>query len=287
MTRHILDIDDLAPAEITSVLDLAELADPPQLLAGKGVALIFEKPSARTRNSMEVAVHQLGGQPVSLRDEEMAIDRRESAEDVARTLSCYHGVIGARVYDHRVLERMAAVATVPLVNLLSDRAHPCQALADLLTVRQHFGSLEGRTLAYVGDYNNMATSLAAACVQTGMHMRVACPNGYGPSEGSPVAAFDDPATAVKDADVVYTDVWTSMGQEEEAAARRAAFAGFTVDPAMMSGAAQHAIFLHCLPAHRGEEVAAEVVDGPRSLVWKQAENRLHAQRGLLLFLLSQ
>ena len=164
-TKHVLDVDDLTPDEIATVLDLADRTDPPPVLAGKGVALIFEKPSARTRNSMEVAVHQLGGQPVSLRDAEMAIDRRETAEDVARTLSCYHAAIGARVFDHGVLERMAAVASVPVINLLSDRAHPCQVLADLLTIRQHFGSLEGRTLAYIGDFNNVARSLALGCAR--------------------------------------------------------------------------------------------------------------------------
>jgi ornithine carbamoyltransferase len=284
--RHLLEIDDLTTDEIIEVLDLAEQRQPPRVLDGQGVALIFEKPSARTRNSMEVAVHQLGGQPVSLRDEEMAIDRRESAEDVARTLSCYHAAIGARVYDHGVLERMASVASVSVINLLSDRAHPCQALADLLTIRQHFGALAGRTMAYIGDFNNMARSLERACALTGMTFRCASPKGYGPPDTT-VTNRVDPKLAVDGADVVYTDVWTSMGQEAEVTARQAAFEGFIVDAALLAAAAPDAIFLHCLPAHRGEEVSAEVVDGPQSLVWQQAENRLHAQRGLLLFLLSR
>lgn len=275
--RHFLDVPDLSGAELTRVLDLAETSPWPRPLEGKGAALLFEKPSARTRNSTEMAVAQLGGHPVTMRDEEVGIDTRETAEDLARTLSQYHAVIAARVFDHSRLQRLAAAASVPVINLLSDVSHPCQALADVLTIRQHFGSLAGRTVAYIGDYNNVAFSLEQACNALDVEFRVATPEGYGPG--------GDAATAVKGADVVYTDVWTSMGQETEAAARRAAFAGFTVDDDLMSHAAPDAVFLHCLPAHRGEEVSEEVLESSRSLVWQQAQNRMHAMRGLLLFLL--
>jgi ornithine carbamoyltransferase len=285
MTRHFLEIDDLTPAELGAVLDLAELSDPPPVLAGKGAALLFEKPSNRTRASMEMAVVQLGGHPITIRPDEVGIDTREPAEDVARVLSSYCAVLGARVFDHGVLGRMAIASTVPVVNLLSDDAHPCQALADLLTLRQHLGSLDGRVLAYVGDGNNVCRSLQAAGPLAGMEVRVATPPGYEPPSRPGAVVTHDPVEAVDGADAVYTDVWASMGQEEEAARRRAEFAGFTVDEALMAKAAPHAVFLHCLPAHRGEEVTAGVVDGPHSVVWDQVANRLHAQRGLLVWLL--
>ena len=294
--RHLLEVDDLTPDEVTAVLDAAEAPDPPQVLARKGLALVFEKPSARTRNSMEMAVVQLGGHPVSIRGEEVAIDVRESAEDVARTLACYHAAIGARVFEHDKVERMAAVSHVPVVNLLSDDAHPCQALADLLTIRQRFGSFAGRTVAYVGDFNNVARSLAIGAALVGLSVRVACPAGHGPSAadldrirvaGVELLVTHRPEEAADGADVVYADVWASMGQEAEAAARKLAFEGFTVDDALMARAASDAVFLHCLPAHRGDEVAASVCDGPQSLIWQLAENRMHAQRGLLVWLLQQ
>jgi ornithine carbamoyltransferase len=275
--RHFLDVTDLSSEELTRVLDLADVTPWPRPLEGKGAALLFEKPSARTRNSTEMAVVQLGGHPVTLRGDEVGIDTRETAEDLARTLSRYHAVIAARVFDHARLRRLANAADVPVVNLLSDHSHPCQALADVLTLRQHFGPLDGRAVAYVGDYNNVALSLEEACSALGVEFRIATPEGYGPG--------GDVRDAVKGADAVYTDVWTSMGQEEEAAARRTAFAGFTVDDDVMEYAAPDAVFLHCLPAHRGEEVTTAVLEGPRSLVWQQAENRMHAVRGLLLFLL--
>jgi ornithine carbamoyltransferase len=293
--RHLLEVDDLTPAELSSVLDLAEVVEPARPLTGRGMALVFEKPSARTRNATEMAVVQLGGHPVSMRGEEVGLGGRESAEDLARTLAGYHAAIGARVFDHATLERMAATAGVPVVNLLSDRAHPTQALADLLTLRQHFGTnLNGRTLAWVGDANNVFASLSLAVTMVGMGVRAACPDGFGPEDahrdrvralGGEVVVTNDPHEAVTGADVVSTDVWASMGQEDEAAVRRKAFAGFTVDAALMAAAAVDAVFLHCLPAHRGEEVAAEVVDGPQSLVWAQAANRMHAVRGLLWFIL--
>jgi ornithine carbamoyltransferase len=282
--RHLLEVDDLSAGELTEVLDLAEQGDPPQVLAGRGAALLFEKPSNRTRLSMELAVVSLGGHPVSLRNEEVGIDTRETAEDLARVFSELCAVIGARVFEHAKLVRMAAASTVPVVNLLSDDAHPVQALADLLTLRQRLGSLAGRSLAYVGDGNNVCRSLVRAAALAGLDMRVATPPGYEPPEGT---VTHDPAEAVAGADAVYTDVWASMGQEDEAAQRERDFAGFTVDDALMAKAAPGALFLHCLPAHRGSEVSASVIDGPRSAVWQQAANRLHAQRGLLLWLLSQ
>ena len=283
--RHFLEVDDLSPAELERVMELAELPDPPPVLKGKGVALLFEKPSNRTRVSMEMAVVQLGGHPITIRPDEVGIDTREPAEDIARIFSSYCAAIGARVFDHRVLARLAAAAVVPVVNLLSDDAHPCQALADLLTIRQRFGALHGRTLAYVGDGNNVCRSLLAAAAVSDLTVRVATPPGYEPP--GRVTVTHDPAEAVAGADAVYTDVWASMGQEEETARRRTDFAGFTVDDSLMAKAAPHAVFLHCLPAHRGEEVAASVVDGPQSVVWQQAANRLHAQRGLLLWLAEQ
>jgi len=292
--RHLLEIDDLSVDELLTVLALAEEPAPPQVLAGQGMALIFEKPSARTRNSMEMAVVQLGGHPITIRGDEVALDVRESVEDVTRTLACYHAAIGARVFDHAKVERMAAVDEVPIVNLLSDDGHPMQALADVLTMRQHLGSLEGRSVAYVGDGNNVGRSLALAAGMVGMDVRIATPPGYAmrPEDIDRIhAAGIQPLIthradeAVAGADVVYTDVWTSMGQEAEADKRRTDFEGFTVDDLLLDGAASSAVFLHCLPAHRGEEVSGLVADGPRSLIWAQAKNRMHAARGLLVWIM--
>jgi ornithine carbamoyltransferase len=287
VTRHLLDVDELSPYELATVLDLAEQADPPQVLAGRGAVLLFEKPSNRTRLSMEMAVVQLGGHPVSLRGEEVGIDTREPAEDLARVFSGFCALIGARVFEHDKLVRMAAASPVPVVNLLSDDAHPVQVLADLLTLRQRLGALEGRSLAYVGDGNNVCRSLMLAADLAGMQMRVATPPGYEPAPFGKTELTSDPAAAVDGVDAVYTDVWASMGQEEEAEARRRDFAGFTVDDGLMARAAAGAVFLHCLPAHRGEEVAAAVIDGPQSAVWQQSANRLPASRGLVLWLLQQ
>ena len=291
--RHLLEVDDLNARELAAILDLSEAADPPRVLDGRGAMLLFEKPSARTRTSMEMAVFQLGGHPVTLRDEEVGIDRRESAEDLARLLSGYGDVIGARVYEHNKVERLAGAASVPVVNLLSDDAHPVQTLADLLTVRQCLGSLPGRTVAYVGDANNVARSLGIGCGLSGMQFRVSSPAGYGfddPSldriraAGAEVAVIDDPRVAVDGADVVYTDAWYSMGQEEEQRVRREAFARWQVGADLMALAGPDAIFLHCLPAHRGDEATDEVLDGPSSRIWAQAHNRMHTARGLLLWL---
>ena len=290
---HFLDVDDLKPDDLNTVLDLAEQPEVRQLLSGAGAALLFEKPSARTRSASEVAVVQLGGHPVTIRAEEVGFDIRESVEDITRTLAGFHRFIGARVNDHRTLERMAMVSAVPVVNLLSDVGHPCQTLADLLTLRQHFHTLTGLTVAWIGDGNNVCNSLLIGAAMTGMHVRVATPPGYEPSTlalekardyGGRILVTNDPREAVSVADAIATDVWTSMGQEDEAAQRRATFAPYTVTSELMGLANPGAVFLHCLPAHRGEEVDAAVIDGSASLVWPQAANRLHSFRGLLLWL---
>jgi ornithine carbamoyltransferase len=293
VTRHFLEIDDLSADELREVLALAAETSPQPVLAGRGVALIFEKPSLRTRNATEIAVFELGGHPLTLRGEEVGLADREPVADVARVLSRYHAAICARVFEHAKLEELAASSSVPVVNLLSDDSHPCQAVADLLTLQQHFGRLEGLEVAYVGDFNNVSRSLALAGALSGLGIRLACPPGYGPTDedldrlrllGLDPLVTTRPAEAVEGADAVYTDVWTSMGQEEEAIARKQAFEGFIVDDLLMSSAASHAVFLHCLPAPRGEEVASVVDDGRQSVVWQQAENSLHAVRGLFLWL---
>jgi ornithine carbamoyltransferase len=301
MKRDFLEVDELTTAELAGLIDtmLAWKADRdriPPVLAGRGVALVFQKPSARTRNSGEMAVVGLGGHPVTIRSDEISIDARESAEDVARTLAAYHAIIAARVFDHGVLERMAATVPVPIVNLLSDRAHPCQALADLLTIREHFGDLEGRRIAYVGDGNNVTASLAFGAALTGAELLVSSPAGYELEDdvvdrarniGGTIEVVADPHDAVKGVDVVYTDTWTSMGAEAEAEVRREAFQGWQVDTELMVTAGPGAVFMHCLPAHRGEEVTDAVMDGPASLVWEQAANRMDAKRALFAFLMQE
>jgi ornithine carbamoyltransferase len=297
--RKFLEVDDLSPAEFAAVLDVAEKgkADPssiPQLLTGRGVAMLFEKPSARTRASTEMAVVGLGGHPIYVRPEEVGLGVRETVGDVARTFAGFCSVLAARVFDHATLEEMVAAVDIPVVNLLSDRAHPTQAVADFLTLRELLGGLDGRRLAYIGDGNNVTASLAYASALSGVELAVATPPGYELDDltvervrnlGGSIELGHDPYDAVAGADAIYTDVWTSMGQEEETALRRAAFAGFTVDDEMLRCAHPDAWFLHCLPAHRGEEVAASVIDGPRSAVWQQAANRMHAARGVLTHLL--
>ena len=292
--RHLLEVDALSAAELAQVMALSAHPSSPRLLDGRGVALLFEKPSARTRHSMEMAVVQLGGHPVSIAGGEVGIDERESAEDITRTLACYHAAIGARVFDHTVLERMAKVSPVPVVNMLSDQAHPLQAMADLLTVQQVFGDISGRRIAYVGDPNNMARSLAIGAGMAGAEFVIASPSGYRFDEadldriatrGRAAEVVEDPVRAVDGAHVVYTDVWVSMGQEAEAAEKMDAFAPYTVDERLMSQAAPDAVFLHCLPARPGLEVTPEVLYGPQSRIWQQAENRMHAARGLLAFLM--
>ena len=293
--RHLLEVDDLTAAELAKVLELSADPSPKPALEGKGMALLFQKPSARTRHSMEMAVVQLGGHPVSITGDEVGIDQRESAEDVARTLASFHAAIGARVNDHTVLERMAEVSPVPVINLLSGQAHPMQALADLLTIQQVFGQISGSRIAYIGDPNNVARSLAIGAGLAGAEFVMASPAGYRfdnvdlsriAGSGKSAEVVEDPARAADGAHVVYTDVWVSMGQEAEAGAKEAAFsARYTVDERLMSRAAPDAVFLHCLPARPGLEVAESVLYGPQSRIWQQAENRMHAARGLLTFLL--
>ncbi len=270
------------------------------VLPGKTLALLFEKPSLRTRVSFDVAMRQLGGDCIYLSPAEVGLGTREPVEDVARVMSRYVDCIAARTFAHETVEELARWADVPVINALSQGEHPCQALADVLTIREKKGRLEGVSLAFVGDGNNTARSLCLAAAMSGMEFRFASPEGYDLPEatvararglardaGGSVACLRDPGEAVKGALVVYTDVWASMGQEEESAARREAFQGYEVDSRLMSLAAPEAIFMHDLPAHRGEEVSAEVIEGPQSVVFDQAENRLHAQKAVLALILEE
>jgi ornithine carbamoyltransferase len=299
VSANCLELDDLDPSSLARLLARAVEYKRvpkavPQLLARQGVAILFEKPSARTRSSSEMAVVTLGGHPIYVRGEEVGLDTRETVEDVARTLASYCSVIMARTFSHRTLERIAAVVDVPVINLLSDAGHPTQALADILTLHEHWGSVDGRRLAFVGDGNNTASSLAYAAALSGLELVVASPPGYELPDtvvegarnlGGVVELISEPTDAVDGADAVYTDVWTSMGQEAERDARRAAFARYQVDATLMKAARPDAVVLHCLPAHRGEEIAADVIDGPQSLVWPQAANRMDALRALLVGIL--
>lgn len=295
MASDLLDVVDLDPGEARDVLTLADR--PPSSLGrpldGQGAALIFEKPSNRTRQSMEMAVVQLGGHPVYTRGEEVGFDTREPVEDIARIMSGYHALIAARVHDHRVAARLAAAADVPVVNMLSDWSHPLQAFADALTMQHHLGDLAGKTVAYVGDYNNVSRSLAEICLMLEMRVRLGCPVGFGASPAElerlsligSVEQSQRPHDAVAGAHAVHTDTWVSMGQEDDKDARRRQFEGFRVDEAMMADADGGAVFMHCLPAYRGFEVTAEVIDGPRSVVIEQGHNRMHSARGLLAHVL--
>jgi len=286
VTKGLLTIADLADGAFAQVLSLAERADLGKPLAGKGAALVFQKPSARTRNSTEMAVVQLGGHPIYIQKDEVGIDTRETAEDVARTLACYHAVIAARVMEHDHLVRMSQAVSIPVLNLLSDKEHPLQALADILTIKQLVGRLAGVKVAFVGDAdNNVARSLAWACGEVGAELALAAPEAYQLKDApAHVRQTSDPLEAVKGARVVYTDVWVSMGQDAEAAERLRAFAPYQVDAALMA-AADDAYFMHCLPARRGEEVTHEVIESPRSAVWRQAENRMHTVRAALAWLM--
>jgi ornithine carbamoyltransferase len=303
MSRDFLSIDDLTPGELAYLLDRAAKvkahpSDYAARLHMKAVALIFEKPSTRTRVSFEVAVSSAGGHPLPLSSSDLQLGRGETIEDTGRVLSRYVDAIVLRTFEQERLEALARGASVPVVNSLSDFEHPCQALADLLTVREHRGALAGQTLAYIGDGNNVAHSLLLSGAKSGMTIRVATPHGFEPipqvvrraediaSEcGGAILITNDPDEAARGADALYTDVWASMGQEAEAMERRLMFQGYRIDQDLLSLAADDAIVLHCLPAHRGEEITDEVLDGPHSVVWDQAENRLHTQKALLLWLL--
>ena len=296
MTTRCLELDDLAPGAVERVVTNAlrwndDTGTMPRVLDGRGAALVFEKPSARTRVSTEMAVYTLGGHPIYIRAEEIGLDVRESTEDVARTLAGYCALIAARTFAHSTLERIDAVVDVPVLNLLSDAAHPCQALADLMTMRRHWGSVEGRRLVFVGDGNNVAASLAYGAALSGMEFVISSPEGYELPElvvdrvrnlGGSVELVTDPHDAVVGADAIYADTFTSMGQEAERDERLAVFAAYRVDAALMNTARPEAVFLHCLPAHRGEEVTAEVLDGPQSLIWQQAAFRMDAARALIV-----
>lgn len=303
--KHFLDLSDWTAADLQFLLDAARALKEqhkregnPPLLGGKALGMIFQKPSLRTRVSFEMAMQHVGGHALYLSPQEIGLGKRESIADIARVLGRYVDVIMARTFEHEHILELARWSPVPVINGLTDYNHPCQAMADLLTIYEEFGRLEGLHLAYVGDSNNVTTSLLMGAAQFGMTMSVGSPAGYQPkpavldkarqlSRGRlQVTVTDDPVAAVTGADVVYTDTWTSMGQEAEAEQRRAIFPPYQVNNALLSHAASHAIVLHCLPAHRGEEITDEVADGPQSRLFPQAENRLHAQKAILVYLLA-
>ena len=304
MARHFLSIDDLSRSELEDLLERsAKLKSSPGdgagALAGRSVAMIFEKPSTRTRVSFEVAIDELGGHAVVLSSSELQLGRGETIEDTGRVMSRYVQAVVVRTFEQARLEALAGASDVPVINALSDFEHPCQCLADLLTIREHKVELPGLVLAYLGDGNNVTHSLLLGGAKAGMHLRVATPPGYEPipqvvgraeeitaETGGSVETGHDPSWAVDSADVLYTDVWASMGQEAEADARTLVFPAYRIDAAALARAKDDAIVLHCLPAHRGQEITDEVIDGPQSAVWDQAENRLHTQKALLAWLLA-
>ena len=291
--RDFLAIPDYSREELLALFDLAErmknggYREKP--LAGKSLAMIFMKASTRTRVSFEVGTWQLGGHALFLSPRDVQLGRGEPIADTARVLSRYVDGIMIRTFAHAEVEELAGYADVPVINGLTDLLHPCQILADVLTIRQHLGTIEGRKVAWIGDGNNMANSWINAAYRLGFDLTLACPEGYDPDReilaraksAAKVRVVRDPQEAVEGADVVNTDVWASMGQEDEQAIREKAFKGYIVDDALMSRAQQDAIFMHCLPAHRGEEVSASVIDGPQSVVWDEAENRLHVQKAIM------
>jgi len=295
--KDLLSIADLNREDILLLISRAiELKEEGwrHSLSEKTLALVFEKPSLRTRVSFEIAMRQLGGYAIYLSPAEVGLGKREPVPDVARALSRYVDAIAARTFSHETLELLAQYADVPVINALSDLEHPCQALADLLTIHEKKGELEGLTLAYVGDGNNVAQSLMLASALAGIHFRIASPAGYqvhddllelarsyAMESGTEILCTEDPRQAVHEADIVYTDVWTSMGQEDESEKRRRAFAGYQIDGELLAQAEEGAILMHPLPAHQGEEVARGVLDSPRSVVFDQAENRMHLQKALL------
>lgn len=296
--RHILDVDSLQPEEVRTILDLARAIKRGEyrgdVLRGRYLALVFEKPSLRTRVSFEAAVHRLGGAFSYMSGSDVGLGTRETIADFARTIDRYVDGLIVRVYVHQTVEELARYMTSPVINALSDEAHPCQALADALTILERFGS-KRPAVVFMGDGNNVARSLAVVCRYLGWRFRLCCPPRYAfPASfldhiselggGGEVSICHDPAEAIRDADVIYTDVWVSMGQEKEGLARRRSFRRYQVNEALLEKAPAHAIVMHCLPARRGEEITDEVLEGPRSVVFDQAENRLHAQQALLAWI---
>ena len=304
--KHFLRISDWSSEDLQSLLDLAvqlkaELRDGGNapVLKGKTLGLIFQKPSLRTRVSFEIGMRQLGGDSITLGPEEIGLGKRESVADIIRVMSRYVEILMARVFEHAHVEEMAQWGSIPIINGLSDTDHPCQALADIMTIYEHVGSLKGVPLTYIGDGNNVAGSLAEAAASFGMHFRIATPPGYGLSEdtldragriaeqtGATIEAYHDPHVAVADSDVIYTDTWVSMGQEKETAERVAVMRPYQVNAALVAQARPNAIVMHCLPAHRGQEITDEVADSAQSVIFDQAENRLHAQKAVLVKLLA-
>jgi ornithine carbamoyltransferase len=305
MKKDLLTIGDLSAGEIDQILKLSaslkkmhKQGEIHQPLRGKSLGMIFEKSSTRTRVSFEAGMFQLGGRAMFLSANDLQLGRGESISDTARTLSRYLDGIMIRTFAQATVEELARSADIPVINGLTDLHHPCQALADLFSISEKRGGLKGLRFSYIGDGNNMAHSLIEACVKTGMHVSLACPAGYEPDAaimceaahvaaetGSEIKLSNDPFAAAADADIVYTDVWASMGQESEHARRMDAFRGYQVDSSVMKCAKPDALVMHCLPAHRGEEISAEVIDGPQSIIFDQAENRLHTQKAIMALLM--
>lgn len=306
MVKHLLSMQDLSPNEIEAILDEAEglkeklrRGEPHELLQGKTLGMIFEKPSLRTRVTFETGMTQLGGHAIYLAPADIQLGKRESVPDAARNLSRWVDAVMARLFKHDIIVELARHSSVPVINGLTDLHHPCQTLGDLLTIREHKGKLRGLKLAWVGDGNNVCNSLLLGCTLVGMNISAVCPHGYEPDasvvkqakknaekSGAKLELLTNPKKAVAGADVIYTDVWVSMGQEKEAKRRMRAFKGYQVNAQLLKLAKPNAIVMHCLPAHRGQEITDEVIDGPRSVVLDQAENRMHAQKALLVSLLT-
>jgi len=303
--KHLLSMQDLTSKEIEAILNLSEelkqklrKGKPHQLLRGNTLGMLFAKPSTRTRVSFETAMTQLGGHAIYMGLNDLQLDRGETLADTARTLSGYVDAVMARLFKHEDVVELARFSKVPVINGLTDKHHPCQTLADLMTIREKKGKLKGLKLTWIGDGNNVCNSLMLGCTLVGMNVSVACPRSYNPpadiiaqakknaaKTGAKVEISNDPKKAVAGADVIYTDVWTSMGQDKEREQRLMDFRGYQVNVELLKHAKKDVIFMHCLPAHRGEEVAGAVIDGPHSVVWAQAENRMHAQKGILVVLM--
>ncbi|MBI1257249.1 MAG: ornithine carbamoyltransferase [Chloroflexi bacterium] len=304
--RHFIDLADWSTEDLRQILDLAvhlkmewRSGGNQPVLKGKALAMVFQKPSLRTRVSFEIGMQQLGGTALMIGPQEIGLGKRESIPDVAHSLSCFVQGIMARVFDHAHVTELAANATVPVINGLSDTQHPCQAMADMLTIQECFGKIEGKRVVYVGDGNNVALSLAQAGANFGVHFVAATPSGYSLSEddltqvaevaehnGGSVEVYEDPYAAVKDADVIYTDTWVSMGQEAETETREAALRPYQVNDDLIRKAGKNAVIMHCLPAHRGHEITDSAADSKQSVIFQQAENRLHIQKAILVTLMS-